>query len=197
MLDADMQAVMAALGDAQQRSGLTQTEFARAIGTSGSRYSTYRSGRVSPSATLLMRAIRIADLLAASRAAHLPTAPDAARSVRQALHGERSDWALSLILGVRDRILCDARSRPQALTAWSLPASTGDARWDRLLAAVIRHAHREAGQPPPEWTAMPALESAWTPVESLRFDSAQTQQRTPEWLAECNIFIADHDLATL
>lgn len=38
------------------QSGLTQTEFARRIGTSHSRLSTYLSAKVSPNATVLIRA---------------------------------------------------------------------------------------------------------------------------------------------
>lgn len=44
-------------------SGLTQEEFARAIGTSRSRLSTYGTGRVTPSAALLLRMERVADAL--------------------------------------------------------------------------------------------------------------------------------------
>lgn len=41
-------------------SGMTQAEFASRIGTSRSRLSTYLSGKVTPSATLLLRARRVA-----------------------------------------------------------------------------------------------------------------------------------------
>lgn len=42
-----------------QRSGLTQTEFAERIGTSASRLSTYITGKVTPSAALLLRMQRV------------------------------------------------------------------------------------------------------------------------------------------
>lgn len=42
------------------RSGLTQAEFALAVGTSPSRLSTYASGKVTPSAALLLRIERVA-----------------------------------------------------------------------------------------------------------------------------------------
>lgn len=41
--------------DAVTRSGLTQAEFAERVGTSASRLSTYLSGTVTPSATMLVR----------------------------------------------------------------------------------------------------------------------------------------------
>lgn len=42
------------------KSGLTRTEFASRIGTSPSRLSTYATGRVMPSAALLLRMVRVA-----------------------------------------------------------------------------------------------------------------------------------------
>ncbi|MFF5034571.1 helix-turn-helix domain-containing protein [Nocardia salmonicida] len=42
-------------------SGLTSAEFAVAIGTSGSRLSTYMTGKVVPSSTLMVRIRRVAD----------------------------------------------------------------------------------------------------------------------------------------
>jgi len=44
-----------------EESGLTAAEFATRIGTSGSRLSTYLSGKVTPSATLLLRARSVRD----------------------------------------------------------------------------------------------------------------------------------------
>lgn len=46
--------------EAIARSGLTSTEFAARIGTSRSRLSTYASGRVVPSAALMVRIRRVA-----------------------------------------------------------------------------------------------------------------------------------------
>ena len=53
-------AVAARVADLIERSGLTLTEFASRLGTSRSRLSTYRSGSVVPSATLLLRMERVA-----------------------------------------------------------------------------------------------------------------------------------------
>ena len=47
--------------EAVERSGLSQAGFASRIGTSASRLSTYMSGKVTPSATLMLRIRRIAD----------------------------------------------------------------------------------------------------------------------------------------
>jgi DNA-binding transcriptional regulator YiaG len=53
--------VAAAIREAVERSGLSQAEFASRIGTSASRLSTYISGKVTPSATLMLRIRRVAD----------------------------------------------------------------------------------------------------------------------------------------
>ena len=46
---------------AVERSGMTQADFAAAVGTSASRLSTYLSGKVTPSAALLVRMERTAE----------------------------------------------------------------------------------------------------------------------------------------
>jgi DNA-binding transcriptional regulator YiaG len=53
-------AVAAEIRDAVRGSGLSQAEFASRIGTSASRLSTYASGKVTPSATLMLRIRRLA-----------------------------------------------------------------------------------------------------------------------------------------
>jgi DNA-binding transcriptional regulator YiaG len=54
-------AVAAEIREAVRRSGLSRTQFASRIGTSASRLSTYASGKVTPSATLMLRIRRVAD----------------------------------------------------------------------------------------------------------------------------------------
>ena len=52
---AERAAVAAEIRQAIARSGLSRAEFASRIGTSASRLSTYTSGKVTPSATLMLR----------------------------------------------------------------------------------------------------------------------------------------------
>ena len=51
--------VAAALRDTLKQSGLTQTDFARHLGTSATRLSTYLSGSTIPSAAIFLRAHRL------------------------------------------------------------------------------------------------------------------------------------------
>lgn len=53
--------VAAEVRDAIERSGLRRAEFACRIGTSASRLSTYTTGRVTPSATMMLRIRRLVD----------------------------------------------------------------------------------------------------------------------------------------
>ena len=53
-------AVAAEIREAVEQSGLSQADFASRIGTSASRLSTYASGKVTPSATLMLRIRRVA-----------------------------------------------------------------------------------------------------------------------------------------
>jgi hypothetical protein len=62
----ERQAVAAELTALVAASGLTAAQFAERLGTSASRLSTYLSGRVTPSATLLVRARRISSLRASA-----------------------------------------------------------------------------------------------------------------------------------
>jgi ribosome-binding protein aMBF1 (putative translation factor) len=54
-------AVAAEIREAVERSGLSRADFASRIGTSASRLSTYTSGKVTPSATLMLRIRHAAD----------------------------------------------------------------------------------------------------------------------------------------
>jgi hypothetical protein len=58
---ADREEVASRLREAVARSGLTNAEFAERVGTSASRLSTYLSGKVTPSAAMLLRIEHAAD----------------------------------------------------------------------------------------------------------------------------------------
>jgi hypothetical protein len=58
---AERQAVADEVGELLRRSGLSRAAFAAAIGSSGSRLSTYVNAKVTPSAALMLRMRRVAD----------------------------------------------------------------------------------------------------------------------------------------
>lgn len=59
---AEREAVAVEVRELVDRSGLSQAEFASRVGTSASRLSTYASGKVTPSAALLLRMRRVTGL---------------------------------------------------------------------------------------------------------------------------------------
>jgi len=66
----EREAVAAEVRRAVARSGLSKAQFAARVGTSASRLSTYLSGKVTPSAALMLRMCRLADLLCAEPRRH-------------------------------------------------------------------------------------------------------------------------------
>jgi DNA-binding transcriptional regulator YiaG len=58
---AEREDVAAEIGQLVRESGLSRTEFASRVGTSASRLSTYVSGKVTPSAALLLRMRRLTE----------------------------------------------------------------------------------------------------------------------------------------
>ena len=115
------------------------------------------------------------------------TAADTAGAIREELARGDTDFALRILA----RALSDLRALvdPDDLAAFlAEPPSTGDHRWDTLLAASIGRACRQARIPAPAWTDAPPLRSWWFPV----FDpilTARTMQRTPVDLAARGIWL--------
>lgn len=64
---AERSVVATRVRNAVELTGLTNAAFAELVGTSASRLSTYRSGKVTPSATMLIRIERIAQQLVSER----------------------------------------------------------------------------------------------------------------------------------
>lgn len=194
-LDADQRAVVDALRAAIESSGLTQKDFAKAIGTSPSRLSAYLHGDTAPSATLLMKCQRIGAALASARAEHIPTSLDAAASLRNALATERRpSGVLRLLLEARDRLRDTLENRPNLADAWDAKASTGDKHWDTLFAAIIEHEFAAAGRSAPSWSHPEPLSEEWCPAPG-RLSKDQVRASTPEWLRSNRILLAEPALA--
>lgn len=187
------------LAETQAASGLTAAEFARAVGTSASRWSTYRSGRTVPAATFYLRALRIGAGLRAAGEAGRMTPPLTARVMREALERGGEIWAFKMAVQARDDVheLLDSSDAPPAVDAWDArPGSTGREEWDTLLAALIEHEFVDRGRRPPGWTAeYPQASADWL-LENPFFDENEIREQTPEWLARRRIFVSERDLTT-
>jgi len=103
-------------------------------------------------------------------------APSLARAVRKEIAGGDTNFSLRLIGRSIDefRHLDDA----DLPTFLSPPPSTGDHRWDTLIAAAFGRECRRRGIGSPAWTAATPLPTWWFPVAD-RLLVARTMQRTP------------------
>jgi transcriptional regulator with XRE-family HTH domain len=201
MLDQDTCQVMALLREAVASSGLSQAGFARALGTSAGRFSTYLSGSIRPSAHLMVRALRLGRALGAAADKGLMSAPATAAAMRERYLSGEVDWTWRMLLQGRDHlalILAGAsEDHAELLAAWeAAPGSVGAPEWDTLLAAVVVHEFEQAGQTPPSWAAGHApLPEPWTPEHPF-LSPERVRANTPEWLRERNIFVPQRDLVT-
>ena len=197
MIDEDTQAVIERLSAAVATSGLSLRRFAQALSTSPSRLSSYRTGRVAPSATFLVRAERVANALGQARRDSVPTILDAMESIRRADSKHDDDWTYALALEARDRLRDTLRRHRSLAATWEVqpPSNVAD-RWRTLLAAFVSHEFIEAGLPAPAWTGGLRLATEWV-LDTPRLSETQIKRQTPDWLAERNIFIAEEDLVTL
>jgi len=196
-MNQDTQAVIERLDAAVATSGLSMRRFAHALGTSPSRLSSYRTGRVAPSAAFLLRAERIANALRQARRDSVPTVFDAVESIRRADSRNDDDWTYALALEARDRLRDTLRRHRSLAATWEVqpPANVAD-RWRTLIAAFVSHEFAEAGLPAPPWTDAPKLAAEWV-LDTPRLSAREIKRQTPRWLAERNIFIAEKDLVTL
>ncbi|MEU4390709.1 helix-turn-helix transcriptional regulator [Kribbella sp. NPDC023855] len=192
-MDKDSRAVSQLLNDALIESGLSQAAFATALGTSASRFSTYRSGKTKPTAQFFLRARRLAHALQAAREYRIMSAPATATAIREATD---DDWAWRMLLQGRDHLRLLLNRHDGSEAAWeAAPTPTGHAGFDTLLAVLTAHEFETAGEAPPDWTKHKPLPAPWIPPHPfLNRDEIITQ--TPPYLAQANIFVPNRDLMT-
>jgi len=199
-MDNDTHAVTDGLAQALADSGLTQADFATALGTSASRFSTYLSGKIDPSASFYLRALRLAQALRGARALGLMTPQSTAREVRRSLRKHDDIRALKMTLQARDHLhtlLHDADAHTEeATSAWtSTPRSTGERKWDAFFAALTEHEFTSANHEPPAWTSTDTNDDPLL-VKSLLLSDDEVRASTPEWLSRHGVYAAERDLVT-
>jgi hypothetical protein len=115
------------------------------------------------------------------------TAADAAEAIRDELARDDTGFALRML----GRALADLRDLTHAddhALFLAEPSSTGDHRWDTLLAAAIEGECRRLDIPAPAWTRVAALSTWWFPVADPVL-TARTIQRTPVEFAARGIWL--------
>jgi len=151
------------LRSARRKSGLSLATVARAAGTSATNVSAYERGTKRANDATLAR------LCAAVRAGsdspihrnRLVTVPAAAAAIRSGL---RRGWATADLL----RIVRELRSNAEHLrndtdrdAFYAQPSTTGDRRWDALLAGVTEMDALRDGRDVPGWARGHDLPHLW------------------------------------
>jgi len=183
------------LSEAIAASGLSQAAFATVLGTSASRLSTYCRGRTIPSATFFLRARRIGLALGAARAQGLVTPPVAMAQIVSALAEEDEIWAYKMVLACRDHLGQTLASAGRADAWHASPGRPDRSEWRALLAALVSREFLENELQPPSWAAPSRLDHDWV-LSSPLYDEEGVRARTPAWLAERGVFVAERDLLT-
>lgn len=151
------------LRERRRATGLTLAQVARAAGTAESNVSAYERGTKVPGRKTLDRVLASIDAGADSpvHARALLTAPAASAAIR---HGLRAGWSTADLL----RLVREMRSNSTAVSDdrqrrafFAAPSTTGDPRWDAMIAGVVEGDALAQGCPPPEWTRGKALREFW------------------------------------
>lgn len=196
-MDRDTLTVIALLREAVASSGLSQAGFARALGTSASRISTYLSGGTRPSARFLIRAQRLGRALSACAERGMMSAPATAAAMRAYLLAGEIEWVWRMLLQGRDHLAFSlADESDQSVAAWEAePGTTGSTGWDTLLAALAAHEFERAGLEAPPWALSDPLIESWMPDHPF-LGPERIVAQTPDWLRRRNIYVPERDLVT-
>ncbi len=179
-------------------SGLTAAQIAHAAGTSESNIAAYERGDKNPNPATLER---VCHLLRAGATSpifmnKLMTVPAAAAGVR---HGIRHGWSTTDLLRVVRECLSNSRwatTEADVAAFFSAPSTTGDRRWDALLAGVVEDLCLRSGRPAPAWTRGHALGTFWFVSDNRAFD-AYALARSPLSLKIRGVMIDPDNLVSV
>lgn len=192
----------AAVRAARRARGWTQASLARQAGTSRQWVSGFEQGRERAELGMAMRLLAAVGL-SLSTAPTPPVTPgqtgrftmrSVARAIRLELEDDDATFALRL-LGQAVAELRSLEAHEDVAAFLAAPPSTGDPRWDTLLAAAVSRECRHRGIPTPGWTRVPPLRTFWFPDDDPIL-TARTMQRTPVDLRNKGIWLDARALET-
>lgn len=143
--------------------GLTLRQVARAAGTSESNVAAYERGSRRPGTATRTRLCAVVAAGADSpiHRNRLLTSAAAAAALRA---GIRGGWVTADLL----RVVRELRSNAEFVTTerdraafLAVPSTTGDQRWDAMLAGCVEEICLRRGWPVPAWTRGKALPTFW------------------------------------
>lgn len=121
------------------------------------------------------------------------TVPEAAARIAAALPDD-TDWAL--------RLLCDTVNQMPLVAALdaleemlAAPGTTGDDRWDALLAGAVRYRMRLLDRAAPSWTMRDPLPAWWWP-SGRGARAVMAMQATPPELARLGVWFDARNFTT-
>jgi DNA-binding transcriptional ArsR family regulator len=121
------------------------------------------------------------------------TLPEVAERIGELLRDQEPDQALRILLDTVDQLpLVAALGRLHEML--DAPGTTGDERWDALLAGSVRHHLRLLGAPAPAWSVRDPLASWWWP-SGRGARAVLAMQRTPPELARLGIWFDARNFA--
>jgi transcriptional regulator with XRE-family HTH domain len=178
--------------------GLSAAQLARAAGTSESNVAAYERGDKAPATVTSERLLRL--LRAGARSPifvnQLMTVPAAAAALRR---GIKQGWPTVDLLRVVRECLSGSRWATTATDRsafFSPPSTTGDRRWDALLAGAVEDLFVRSGQLAPPWTKGRALGSFWFVSDNRAFD-AYALARSPLSLKIRGVMMDPSDLVSV
>lgn len=180
----------------RRRAGLTQQALAERAQTTQSTIAAYEAGAKEPSVRTMTRIAAAAGLavtwdLVATSSLTVRTVQQVAESLSDGANKEAfrlvADLAARLDRLSRDEFVDDTRPDP---------GSTGDRRWDALVAGIVERGAHRVGVRAPSWTAVPHrfLDESWfvSPYRSLH---ASALGETPPELAKRGVLVHESSLA--
>lgn len=179
----------------RREAGLTLDLVARAAGTSATNVSAYERSTKRPNAKTATRLLAAIDAGADSpiHRQHLLTLPAAAALLRRGL---AEGWSTADLVRVVRQMRTDlavVHTEADRAAFLAEPSTTGDRRWDLMLAGVVEDAALRADFAVPEWTRKGSLTSFWFVSPSPGLD-AYVFARSPLSLQLRGVLVDPADL---
>ncbi|MDX6198273.1 MAG: hypothetical protein QOJ79_1424 [Actinomycetota bacterium] len=184
--------------DRRRKAGLTTGQVADAIGTSATNVAAYERGDKTPNPATLARLLAAINAGAASPifVHRLLTVPATAAALRKGL---RAGWSTRDLL----RLVRESRSnakwveRAEDVAVFlGAPSTTGDRRWDALLAGSTEQLALTRAMDVPRWVRGHGLPTFWFVSENPRFD-AYALAHSPPSLKVRGVMLDPSDLESV
>ena len=181
---------------AREKSGLTQTQMARIAKTSQSAIAAYEAGDREPTVPVLQRMLAATGhnlMIAFEADRNIYRVADLARDIRKTSIKNR-ERRLRLVF----EFLREVDTKELTLRVAVEPESTGDQRFDAMLAALSEDLCVSNGVSPPSWVFADQrfLDSAWW-VSNLKSARTRALVTAPASYRRRGVMIDRHDLTSV